>query len=254
MSSLGASGSAFGIVFGASVAGVLLRRGLPRHHLDDASRDVIKLVLGIIATMSALVLGLLVASGKASYDTQQSELFEMTTKLVEIDRVLAQYGPQASGARALLRQAVVQELEQVEPLLHSDPGKLLQPRGSLGHVQAFYGSIQELSPESGAQRYAQTRALELVGSLSELRHLMAQQLSSPIPGPFLAVLIVWLAILFGGFGLFAPANATVLVALLLGALSVAGAIFLVMELGRPHDGIMRISHAPLRAALVQLGR
>lgn len=254
MTSLVASGVTFLTVFAAALGGLLLGRRLPEHHLDVASRDVVRLVLGIVATLSALVLGLLVASGKSSWDAQQGALYQMTAKLVEVDRVLAAYGPEASGVRAILRRAVEQELQEVEPLLRADTAGLLRPRSSQAHLRAFTDAVQALTPEGEGQRFAQRRALELVGTIAELRHLAAQQLSSPIPVAFLAVLIAWLSILFGGFGLFAPANATVVSALLLGALSVAAAVFLVMELGRPFEGIMQISRAPLQAALLQLGR
>jgi hypothetical protein len=254
MTSLVAGGVTVLTVFAAALGGMLLGRRLPRHHLGAASHDVVKLVLGIVATLSALVLGLLVASGKSSWDAQQGALYQMTAKLVEVDRVLAAYGPEASSVRAILRQAVEQELREVEPLLRADPAGLLRPRSSLAHLRSFTDAVQALTPEREGQRFAQRRALELVGTIAELRHLAAQQLSSPIPVAFLAVLIAWLSILFCGFGLFAPANATVVGALLLGAFSVAAAVFLVMELGRPYDGIMQISRAPLQAALLQLGR
>jgi hypothetical protein len=259
MSSLATAAGAFGVVSAAAGLGLLARRLLPAHHLDAASREVLKLVLGVVATMAALVLGLLVASAKAAYDTQQAELFDVTAKMVELDRILAHYGgPRAGQARLLLRQAAEAELERVGPALARGDASALLPAGGSrgGGVEAFYASVQALAPETEAQRLAQARALQIGGAIAETRHLMAQQLGSPLPLPFLAVLVVWLAILFAGFGLFAPpdANATVVAGLLLGALSVAGAIFLILELARPYDGIMRISHAPLRAALSGLGQ
>jgi hypothetical protein len=256
MSSLATAAGAFGIVCAAAGLGLLLRRLLPAHHLGADAREVLKLVLDVVATMSALVLGLLVASAKASYDTQQAELFDVTAKMVELDRVLAHYGgPRASQAQLLLRLAAEAELERVGPALARGDASALLPTGSArGGVEVFYDSVQALAPETDAQRLAQARALQISGSIAETRHLMAQQLGSPLPLPFLAVLVVWLAILFGGFGLFAPPNATVVAGLLLGALSVVGAIFLILELARPYDGIMRISHEPLRAALSRLGQ
>lgn len=253
MRSLATTAWAFGVIAVATGAGVLLRRRVAARHLDADSRDVLKLVFGIIATMSALVLSLLVASAKTSYDTQQSELFDLTAKVVELDRVLAHYGPEAAQARLLLREAASAELDRVEPLLGRDPA-ILPIGAARARIEAFYGSIQQLVPETSAQRFAQTRAMQISGGIAEMRHLMAQQLGSPIPFPFLAILIIWLAILFGGFGLFAPSNPTVVAGLLLGALSVSGAIFLILELARPYDGIMRISHEPLRQALSRLGQ
>src|SRR5262249_17851561 len=95
--------------------------------------------------------------------------------------------------------------------------------------------------------------LEILISLAQTRQRLLAQKESSIPLPFLFVLGFWLTILFASYGLLSPPNATVLVVLVVCMLSVAGAVFLVLELDRPFDGIMRISSAPLRAALSRLG-
>jgi len=165
MSSWATTAMAFGIISGAVGLGLLLRQRLACHHLDADSRDVLKLVLGIIATMSALVLSLLIASAKTAYDTQQSELFDVTAKMVELDRVLGHYGSGADRARLLLRQAVSAELDRVEPLLGREASIL--PVGSArARIEAFYDSIQQLVPETNAQRFAQARALQISGSIA----------------------------------------------------------------------------------------
>jgi hypothetical protein len=113
--------------------------------------------------------------------------------------------------------------------------------------------IGQLPAQNEAQRFEQQRIMQLITNFARLRTLMINGAQSDLPGPFLAVLVFWLAVLFFGFGLFARINGTVLVALTVGALSVAGAMYLVLELNRPFDGLMRVSEAPLREALSQMG-
>jgi hypothetical protein len=121
-------------------------------------------------------------------------------------------------------------------------------------VEALYGKIEELSPQSEAQRSMQSQALTEALDLGHLRLLLFEQLKSSIPVPFLVVLVLWLCIIFASFGLFAPRNATVITVLCVCALSVVGAIFLILELDRSFEGLLQVSSAPLRAALAQLGR
>jgi hypothetical protein len=110
----------------------------------------------------------------------------------------------------------------------------LAPAANQAESAAFYDSIAKLSPHTEAQHFIQKRALEISGAIRQTRALMVEQINSAIPLPFLAVLVFWISILFVGFGLFARANATVVVALLIGALSVSSAIFLILELNHGH--------------------
>jgi hypothetical protein len=125
---------------------------------------------------------------------------------------------------------------------------------SLAKAGAFFESIARLSPNNDAQRFIQKRALEISASLRQRRALMLEQMGSSIPWPFLAVLAFWTSMLFLGFGLFARLNTTVVVAFLIGALSISSSIFLILEMNQPYSGLMRISDAPLRNALAQIGQ
>jgi hypothetical protein len=238
-------------VFGGALLGIYLRVTLPADHFGVDSRDVVKLGMGLVGTMAALVLGLLIASAKASYDTQSAELTDMSSKIVLLDRVLAHYGLESKEARDSLRAAVVRTLDRMGSNEQSGPSRS-DPSSSGSEV--LYDKIQGLSAQNDGQRSIQAQALNIAISLGQTRWLMYEQRATSISIPLLAVLIFWLTIIFVSFGLFAPPNATVIVSLFVTALSVSGAIFLILEMYTPYAGLIQISDAPLRAALAHLGQ
>jgi hypothetical protein len=241
----------FACVFGGAVVGMLLRPALPEDHLSADSRNTVNRGIGLVGTMAALVLGLVVSSAASSYFAQRDELNQISSKLVLLDRTLAQYGPAAGRARQTLRELVAGVLDRFWPQEHA-PGTPLASQ--VGGADALYDEIQRLSPQDAEQRALKNDALGVASDIGKTRWLMFAQQSSRIPTAFLAVVAVWLSIVFTSFGLYAPRNATVIVALFLGALSVAGAILLIMELYTPFEGWIRIPSAPLRSALAQLGK
>ncbi len=251
MSSMVLSSIVFACVFGGALFGMCLRAVLPEHHLSADSKDVVKMGMGLIATMTALVLGLLIASTKNSYDTQNSEVEHMSANILLLDRLLAHYGPETNEARDLLRRTVALGIDRVWPEKGSP--NLDIPERRTG-TKNFFEEIQELSPRDDTQRALQARALQISTDLSQTRFLLFEQTGSSIPMPFLVVLVFWLTILFTSFGLFAPPNPTVIATLLVCALSVSGALFLILELDQPFEGVIQISSATVRNALAHLGQ
>lgn len=244
----------FACVFGGALLGMILRTALPPHSIGDESKDVVKTGMGLVATMAALVLGLLVASAKSAYDSQKAGLDEIAANIILLDTVLEQYGPPAREAREILRYSVSQAIERLWP---ADASQV----AGLGAAEvpaagkSLYARILELSPETDIQRATQSEAVQLAASLAHTRLLLiAENKSATISGVFLVVLSFWLLVLFASFGLFAPRNALVVVALLISALSVSGAIFLILELDQPFGGLIQISSTPLRNALAHLGK
>jgi hypothetical protein len=246
------SGIIFGCVFGGVLVGMFLRAVLPERHLSAETKDVVKLGMGLIATMSALVLSLLIASAKSSFDTQRSELAQMSANIVLLDRVLALYGPETKDARETLRDIVAGAIDRVWPENRSQVGQAAQAEPTTAPEHLFQ-KIEELSPKTETQRSLQAQASKMTMDLTQARWLLYAQRGSSIPVPFLVVLVFWLMMLFTSFSLFSPPNATVIVTLLVCALSVSGAIFLILELDRPFGGFIQISSAPLRDALTRLG-
>ena len=210
---------------------------LPQHHLNAETKDLVKLGVGLIGTMAALLLGLLVASAKSAYDARSSELTEMAANTILLDRALAHYGPTAGPIRGLLKIAVVRMIDQVWGKGNSDAGALLTGAQPLGVV---YDKIQELVPHSDAQRAVQSQAASTIVNFGQERLLLFAQSGSSISRPFLVVVVFWLTVLFVSFGLFAPRNPTAVVTLLIAAISVAGALYLILDLDQPFSGLMQI--------------
>jgi hypothetical protein len=253
MSSLTISAIVFACVFGGALFGMLLRARLPENHLSPESKDVVKLGMGLIGTMTALVLGLLVASAKSSFDAQRSGVAQLAANVIMLDRTLARYGSDTKDLRFQLRASVQDMLEHTWPEEFPDPppeGK----GGTEGRYEEIYDKIQALKPGTDTQRTLQAQALRIASDTAQARWLLFAQRTRSVPGPFLVVMVCWLIIIFGSFGLFSPRNATALISLLICALTVSSALFLILELDRPFEGIIRISSAPVRSALDQLGR
>jgi hypothetical protein len=207
--------------------------------------------MGLIATLSALVLGLLIASAKGSYDAQSSELTQMSAKVVLLDRVLAHYGPETKETRDLLRGSVARILDQTWSRSHTSTSQLEAPSAE---AEILLDKIQALAPKDDRQRSLQAQATSVVLDLGQTRWLQYAQGSTSISMTLLVVLIFWLTIIFIGFGLFAPANGTVFAGLFVAASSVSAAILLILELYTPYSGLIQLSSAPLRNALTQLGQ
>jgi hypothetical protein len=236
----------FGCLVGAVLLGRALRRLLPEDHLTADSRDTIKLAMGLVATMTALVLGLLVSSAKGAYDTKRSEVIQMAAKVAFLDRVLGLYGQEAAEARAGIHEAVEEAVRQMWPE-ETGVRTHLAPNTQTGNV--VYSAIQGLSPHDDAQRKLKEEAITLATDFAQLRSLLAAQSFASISEPMLIILVSWLVVIFLGFSVLAPPNATVMFALMVSALAVSGAIFLILELDQPFAGLIRISSEPMLNAL-----
>jgi hypothetical protein len=241
----------FACVFGGAVVGILLRPVLPENDLNADSRNTVTRAIGLVGTMAALVLGLVVSSAASSYFAQRDELNQISSKLVLLDRILAQYGPAADQARHTMHELIAGVLDRLWPEEHARASPWAS---QVGDADVLYDDIQRLSPKDDEQRALKSNALSVASDIVKTRWLMFAQQSSQVPTPFLVVVSLWLSIVFASFGLYAPRNATVIVSLFLGALSVGGAILLIMELYTPFEGWIRISSAPLQSAFAQLGK
>jgi hypothetical protein len=251
MSSIAVSLIVFVALICGSLLGALIRSLGHSSELDEPSKDVIKLGTGLLGTLAALVLGLLIASAKGSYDTQVSQVRKFTGDVVLLDLILAQYGPEANAARGLLRGAIGAATDAI--WRENSTAAARGPFKTTAAGEDAFAKIQELAPQNDTQSAFKNRAVDVSTELVRTRAFLYEQAGSAIPAPFLAVLVFWLAIIFMSFSLFARLNRTVIVVLLILALSVSGAIFLMLDLSEPFTGALRISSAPLRGALAPLG-
>ncbi len=241
----------FVCTFGAAMLAMYLRKKLPPDHLDGDSKDVVKLVMGLIATMAALVLGLLISSAHTAYDNQEAEIRQLGVHIFQLDRILVYFGPQGAETRSLLHQLVADDIARTWPAKYAQPAPYapaqLQTEG-----EQLYDRIAGLSANTTLERVGQSRALSLLASIGETRHTMSTQARGSLSWFILGVLVCWLTLLFFGFGLFARLNTTVVAALLAGALSVATACLLILDMNQPYRGWMQLSSVPLRETLAHI--
>jgi hypothetical protein len=232
----------FFCLVGAALLGRLVHRYLPKEHLSDSSKDAVKLAMGLVATMTALVLGLLVSSAKEGYDTKRSEVIQMAAKVAFLDRVLTLYGPEAAEVRSQLREAVADAVRRIWTVEQAQPGQFV-PNQQAG--DAVFVTVHQLSPHDDTQRALKAQVTTLLVDLGQLRLLLLAQSIPSISRPMLIILVSWLVVIFFGFSLIAPPNATTSLALVASAFSVAGAIFLILELDHPFGGLIHIPSEPL---------
>ncbi len=250
VSSIVIAGILFGCILAGTLIGMFIARSLPSHHLIAESKEAVKQGLALIATLTALVLGLLVATTKGTYDSQTSAINDVAANVALLDRLLARYGPETTEMRRLIAPGVKAFMDDLWHENGGGPGASAEMRSSW---EALFDKLSALVPKTDAQRLLKSRSQDVMVSLSQTRQKLLAQKESSIPTPFLVVLGFWMMILFGCYGLLAPRNLTVIVVLVICMLSVSAAVFLVLEMDKPFEGIIRVPSAPLRALLTRLG-
>jgi hypothetical protein len=253
MSAAATAGLVLAVVFGAALVGMWLQRVLPAAHLSPDSKDVFKLAMGLVATLSALVLSLLISSAKSSFDVQDNLVKQGAANVILLDRTLAQYGPETKPIRDGIRQLLSARIQRTWPDDGSAADDLETP-GVTPLIENIEDLMRSLTPQNDKQRILQAHALQAGGEVVRGRWLLLGEAGAAIQTPMLAVLVFWVGALFVGFGLFAPPNGTVLAVLFVAATAVAGSVFLIIELNHPFTGKLHISGAPMRYALSQLGQ
>jgi hypothetical protein len=248
MTSLTITLISFGCIFVGSLAGIAVRSVLPERYFTSEEKDVLRLGLGLIATLSALVLGLLISTAKGSYDAKRSQLTQIATDVILIDRSLELYGAETSSARSALRNQIAALINKMD----SVDASALKPPTSEAALADFYSMVRRLSPRNDDQRSLKAEALRASLEIGQIRASTLAKESSSIPLPFLVVLVFWLTALFFGFGLLAPRNLIAAAALCVCALTAATAILLILDMDQPLSGFMKLSADPLRNAMAQM--
>ncbi len=243
------------ITLGCLCAGIILgsviRNRLPDHHLHDDSRDVVKMASGMIATLVALVIGLLVSSSKATYDQASGEVTQIGARIILLNRLLERYGPETKAIRERMREGIATNVELLWPTSGMKPS-LAGIERTTG-MDDVHDMIVELKPKDEGHRVLRSHAIATCIELAHSRWMIIEQAQTTLPMPFLAMLIFWLTVLFASLGLLAPRNATTWCCLFVCAVSMAGAIYLILEMNRPLEGAVQISPAPLKKALSVIG-
>ena len=242
----------FAVIFGAALVGMGLGKILPSQQLSAETRDVIRVVMAMLATLSAVVLGLLTGSSISSLAEKEGELRGAGVQFIMLDRTLASYGPETGEIRTLLKQVLAQRVAQIWPEEGGDVS--LAALGSGQGIVEVQQKLFALTPQTEQQRWLLGKALENTYRIAESRWTTVEQIGSRFPWHFLIVVVSWLAVIFASFGLFAPRNASVVAALLAAALGLSGALFMIVEMDQPYQGMVKIPSTSLRTALEQLGQ
>jgi len=241
----------FLVLVAVSLLGARLARLLPEEQLGADTKEAVKLAMGLIATMTAVLLGLLITSAKGTYDTAESEVMQMAAKVALLDRVLRFYGPETADARHAVRDAIADGVRRTWSANRTGSAQL-EPNEVMG--DAVYVAIHRLSAHDETQRGLKAQATTLMAQLGELRSLLRAQTVPSVSKPLLIALVSWLVVIFLGFSVVVPANATSTVALIAGAFSVACAVFLIVEMDHPFAGVLRIPSDPMVRTLNDLAK
>jgi len=242
---------AFAAIFGGVLIGRFAAGRLPGHHLSNETQSAVTVSVAVIGTLSALVLGLMITSANSSFSARSDEVRELSLQLIRMDRNLRRYGPEADEARARLHEWAIAKTQQLFPEKgQSNPSN----EKTIALLESVQDAVLLLNPKNEREKYLRTLCATLSSTLIQARWSLEQRTGHSTPVPFLVLLIFWLAIVFASFGLFAPANPTALIALLLCALAVSGGIVLIEELDKPLSGFIHISSDSMRKALVEIAR
>ena len=242
----------FAMTLGAGLLGLWVHRTFPAEQKTDSARSVVGQVAGLVSLLLALALGTLIGTSFAYFGGQKTELEALSSQILMLDQALAQYGPETKPARDRFKESVQQSYNTFWGDSEPDP-KLLQVSVPLASAQATKAYLATLKPETEAQKQAVAQANTITGQIEQSRVLIDLQVASPpVDLGLIIVLAIWAVVLFFGMGLFAQANGLVLSAMTFGALCVAFAIFLILELGLPYTGMFRVSGAALHEALTTI--
>jgi hypothetical protein len=241
--------AALALILLSMAIGLGLRRRLPESHLVGDSKDVIKLATALVATMSALVIALLFASTRASFENTSSNVGKLVANVIELDRLLEDYGEEGVPLRRALRQDVDTMVKAIWRDGTPGDGSSIGPAAQEAQV---IGRLRQLAPTTALQSSLQARAVAVSHAVAQIQLSLYAQPTDAMARPFVIVLVMWLCFIFGTFALSSEPNATLLSVLFFCALSAASAIYLILELGQPFDGLMQISSDPLRHALAPI--
>src|SRR6516164_5218267 len=245
MSSIAISVCSFGFFLGGALLGALLASRLPKHHLSDENKELVRLAMALVGTLAGITLGLLIGSAKTYYDTQSNEITQVSANVALLGQLLQYYGPEANGAQETLRLAIERVLAENWP---KERARNWQPTPKAGRIEEVYEQLRTLAPKDEEHRMMQSESLALLRNLAQLRWLIIAQTGTTILQPLLSVMVFWMTGIFVSWGMFSRVNAISVTTFLVAAMCVSAAIFLILELYSPYSGFLRISSTPLRIA------
>jgi len=245
---------AFAVFIGGCI-GFALQRVLPEKHLTGPPRDMIGAVVGLLTLLCALVTGLLIWTAYGVYAGQNAAIQGLASKVLQLDLALADYGPEANGERAQLRENLRKTIDQVWGSQESDRNFAANNfKAAIQTVRGRDKALDNLQPSTDEQRQAVAAAKSMVEAIGQARMQMSFALTAPVSYPTLLTVVAWVVALFCGYGLMSRGTVMTLAALAVGALAIASAVWLILDLSNPYAGVFRASPAPLEQVLAVMGK
>lgn len=242
-------------VFAGGCVGLVLQRVLHEKHTTGPSRDMIGAVVGLFTLLCALVTGLLIWTAYGVYAGQNTAIQTLASKVLQFDLALADYGPEANAERAKLRQNIGKAVDEIGDTSETDTNfATTSITGAIELIRNREKALESLHPSTDEQKKALAAATSAVESIGQGRLQMSFALFNPVSYPLLLIVVGWVVLLFCGFGLMSRGNVMSVVTLAVGAIGVASAILLILELSSPYSGLLRASPAPLQQALAIMGK
>jgi hypothetical protein len=252
MHPIGISLVACGLMLGGAFGGAMLRRSLPEHHLDSHAKDVVRLGASLLATVSGLLLGLLINSAHGKFETQRMQVKHLASDIILMDQLLVRYGPEAQVARQLLRASLLPLADEIWGKEGSSAPREQVHQNNVATAQLFM-ALHELSPRNETQTSIRAQMIQTMTDISKARLGLFEQSDSALPIPFLVMLLFWLTAIFASFSLFSPLNTISIGALLVIATSASGALFLILEMNQPFSGLLQIPRSTIANTLGAIG-
>ena len=244
----------FILFMAAGYTGLRVQTWLAPEHKTDATKGVIGQVAGLVSLLLALVLGTLIGVSFAYYSGQRTNLENFSAQILRLDQALAQFGPETKPMRDKLKEGITKGYETFWGGGSIDPAELTV-EGPLANAKAISDYLATLQPKTDAQKAALATASQYSSMVQQSRLLMSLQVAAgPVSWFLIAILVFWTASLFFGIGLYAERNTLVISALAFGGLSIAFAIFLILELGMPYTGLFRVTPAALVQTIEFMGK
>jgi len=240
----------FLIILAGGFAGWAAQQRLPKHHLTDETKNLVSVSMAVVATLSALVLGLLLSNANTLFTEVGGQMTAQSAQILRLDHILRRYGPETAQAQELLRQYAERKTDDLFPYNSADVR--LNDQSTYELLQRLEDSLLVLKTGNSRDQWWLGQAMTLAGKTGDVNWLLAQEVGQGTPKAFLALLVFWLILLFASFGLFAPKNFTSVVILTLCAIAVAGAIGMILELQEGFGGLIHVSPQPMRQAVAEL--
>jgi hypothetical protein len=242
-------------VFAGGAVGLILQRVLPEKFTTGGPRDMIGAVVGLLTLLSALVLGLLIWTAYGVYAGQNLAVQTLAAKVLQLDFALADYGPDATPLREKVRENLARTIDEIWRANESDANFVAKNfSAAVESLRNRDKALAELHPSTDAEKQALAAATATVDAIGQSRLQMSFALSNPVSYPLLVMVVGWSIFLFCGYGLMSKGNAMSIAAGVVGAIAIASAIYLILDLSDPYSGLFRASSAPLEQVLAVMGK